>query len=283
MCPEELLLPLHSLPLPSQKTPFASSSPGRTQHAECPLGRSTRGREIIYQAPTTQPGNSVPAPRLLWGVMPQGSPPPQQSQSSPSPGHGWEPSQGQAEAAEKYRYRKRARFLPDGSSGTHWVTRAPAGCRASTDLNIWLCREAQPRLPGSCSIPKAPRHFPPQHRSLQKWLLCAKISQELQLLGGSSLATRREAGSKGLSLSSGCLLQIPPAQKQLPRPQQHGFISCSTKQHWQQEAGLVRPAHTSLQSSSEPSPGKPGCRQAPELKAGHASLLPSLLPRSRAT
>lgn len=85
-----------------------------TQHPEHPLGRSTRGREIMCKALAPQPGDPVPAPRLLWAVMPQAPCLPQQFWCSPSHSLALVKIWEYEEAAEKcYHCKKLFRFLSE--------------------------------------------------------------------------------------------------------------------------------------------------------------------------
>lgn len=112
-----------------------------------------------------------PCPKAPLGCRAPGITPAPSSPSSPSHPLALvgELDLCRAEAAEKYRHHKRARFLPEGSSGARRVTRAPARCGPGTDLKEFGCaKKAQPRLLGSCSIPRAPRAFPLPSTALRK-------------------------------------------------------------------------------------------------------------------
>lgn len=169
-----------------------------TQHPKHPLGRSTRGRKIMCKALAPQTGDAVPAPRLLWAVMPQAPPLPQQSwcSSSHSPAlvENWE----QEEAAEKCHCCKKTVSFPARAPRAPTESRKHPPDADSAQTNTSGCAgNAQPRPLGCCFTPRAPRHSPEHHSAnlAATW----KTSQELQPLGRSSLEIRRVAGSKGFS------------------------------------------------------------------------------------
>ena len=280
MCPEERLLLLHSLPLPSQKKPLLPPAPRPHPASRVPAGKEHQRQGNYLSGSCHAAWRFSPCPKAPLGCHAPGITP------APAvlvlPGTGGELGQGQAEAAEKYRCRKRARFLPEGSSGARRVTRAPAGSSPGTDLNIWLYRESSAQAARVLVHPQSPHAFPPlhpQHRSLQTWLLRAKTSQELQSLGGSSLATRREAGSKGLCSTLDACSRSQLLGSSYPGHHNAALFPAAPGNTGIRKQGRSVPRNTSLQSS-----GEPGSQAGtPELKAAHASLLPSLLPRSRAT
>lgn len=144
-----------------------------TQHPEYPLGRSTRGREIMCKALAPQPGDPVPAPRLLWAVMPQAPRLPQQFWCSSSHSLAlvniWE----YEEAAEKCYYCKKLfRFLPElfmhPASHASDSQMQPQHRPAHLDVQGML----SPGHPGSASPPEHPGI--PQSMALQTWLLHGK-------------------------------------------------------------------------------------------------------------
>lgn len=110
-----------------------------------------------------QSGDPVPAPRLLWAVVPQAPPLPQQSWCSPSRSPALEENWEQEEAAEKcHHYKKLPCFLPEHEPTE---SRECLPDAASAQTNTSGCAgNAQPRLL-RCS-------FTP--RALQTWLLHGK-------------------------------------------------------------------------------------------------------------
>lgn len=128
---------------------------------------------------------------------------------------------------------------------------------------------AQPSPPGCCLTPRAPRHSP-EHCSAN--LAATQItSQELQPLGGSRLEMRKE---QGFFLRSGCSRSqlfwssYPGHNSGAAFPAAPGNASSRKQQR--------APWNTRLWSSSQAG----WLAGTPEPKAGHASPLPSLLPRS---
>lgn len=144
-----------------------------TQHPKHPLGRSTRGRKIMCKALAPQTGDAVPAPRLLWAVMPQAPPLPQQSwcSSSHSPAlvENWE----QEEAAEKcHCCKKLSHFLPEllVHPPSHASTHQMQTQHRPTHLAVQGM--LSPGHSGAASPPEHPGI--PQTTTLQTWLLHRK-------------------------------------------------------------------------------------------------------------
>lgn len=231
---------------------------------QVPAGRGTGDREIICQPLAKQPGDSVPAPRLLQGITAPGT-----IHTPPVPVL---PIPVLVRSGSRREMSPARQLLPGHTSDP------------GTDLNVSLCTERSAQAAQILLHPPTLRH--PTSPSPYSANLAVTCKKKPKAAIARMVQPRNRKGSReqGTLLNSGCLLQIPAAQEQLLKLQQHFFISCGTRQRRQQKAAPVCPTQHQPPEQRRAQAGQarmqPG---AQELKAVHPPLLPSLFPHSQAT
>lgn len=195
MCPEELLLLLHSLPLPSQKKPFLPPAPWPHPAPEAPARKKHQRQGSYLSGSCHTAWRLSPCPKAPLGVScPRHHPHP----SGPGPPHpvpqrwwgaGPGPSGSSGEISLPQTDSFPARGLLGHPPGHESIHRMQPRHRPK---HLAVQGKLSPGCSGPAPSPEPPGipHHHHQHRSLQTWLLRAKTRQEPQSLGGSSLATK---------------------------------------------------------------------------------------------